>query len=534
MRTLLTLAAATLLVAAAPVVPMALPGQPAGPTGDDPHVASSNMSWVANVQYPVTDNNSQAGTTDVQGGTDLEFVTLELDHDGDGVATPRDYAMSGTYENGFQVVDVTDPETPFLAATYDCDIYQGDVQVWEHEGRTFAAYGVDYSAEADSDCFTDLKGTPGAMAALQNGNLGALVIEVTDPLAPRSVGFIPADGGTHNGTVRAFDTDGDGSTDAVYFYNSENDTGGSLTVWDVTDVTAPTRTAELALQDAGADTHDVTFSDDGTRAYVASINLSYILDTTDPANPVLVSRIVDPAVGIHHQADPLTLETELGERTYVLVSDEIAGAAGNGFCPGGGIHVWDVTVEQAPVKVGAYFMPDITVQEGAHTGTGGLVSCTAHVYRLHPEQGIMTIGNMAGGVRVLDVTSLVGVSVGHANTSTGSVAGMRDLGWFRFTNTDTTGSDSWTFKAHPDRFDEDGSFHGFSNDQTRGFEVFHFDASAPAAQAASGDAERGWWATPEQALQRLESLDLDLDLDSGALVYSCRFPGALRGSVPTA
>lgn len=34
---------------------------------------------------------------------------------------------------------------------------------------------------------------------------------------------------------------------------------------------------------------------------------------------------------IHHQADPLTLETELGERTYVIISDEIAGAAGNGF-----------------------------------------------------------------------------------------------------------------------------------------------------------------------------------------------------------
>ncbi len=522
LRTAVAATTAGLLALAFTPAIAATPVVVAGPDGDDPHVASSNMSWVANVQYPVTDNNSQAGTTDVQGGTDLELVTLWADHDGDGVATERDYAMSGTYENGFQVVDVTDPTAPFLAATLDCDVYQGDVQVWQYEGRVFAAYGVDYSAELDSDCYTRLTGNPRFLAQTAGG-VGALVFELTDPLAPTPVGFVPAGGGTHNSTVQVFD-------DGVYFYNAENDTGGSLTVWDVTDVTAPQQTAALSLQDAGADTHDVTFSADGTRAYVASINLSYILDTTDPAAPTLVSRIVDPAVGIHHQADPITLSTVAGERTYVIISDEIAGAAGNGFCPGGGLHVWDVTVEQAPVKVGAYFMPDVTVQEGATTGTAGLVSCTAHVYRLYPEQGIMTIGNMAGGVRVLDVTQLVGVSVGDENTSTGTVAGIRDLGWYRFTNGDTTGSDAWTFKAHPDRFADDGSFHAFSNDQTRGFEVFHFDASAPEAEAASGAAERGWWASPAQALERFASLDLDRD----ALLYSCRFPGGLRGSVPTA
>lgn len=530
MRSLLPAATAALLLAAAPIVPLS-PAVADGPNGEDPHVASSNMDWVANVQYPVAEGNARG--TDVQGGTDVELVTLTVDHDGDGVDTERDYALAGTYENGFQVVDVTDPEAPFLAAAYDCNVYQGDVQVWTHEGRSFATFGVDYSAKTTSACFTDLKGTPGQMPSMQAGGVGALVIEVTDPLAPRSVNFIPAPGGTHNGTVRGFDTDGDGTQDAVYFYNSENDTAGSLTVWDITDVTAPaTQVASLTVQDAGADTHDVTFNADGTRAYVASINLSYILDTTDPANPTLVSRIIDPAVGIHHQADPLTLETELGTRTYMIIGDEIAGAAGNGFCPGGGIHVWDVTVEEAPVKVGAYFMPDITIQEGANTGTGGLVSCTAHVFRLYPEQAIMTIGNMAGGVRVLDMSQLVGVSVGHDNTSTGSLAGMRDLGWFRFTNTDTTGHDSWTFKAHPDRFADDGSFYGFSNDQTRGFEVFHFDAAAPAAEAGEGGAERGRWATPDQALQRLASLDLDPGQD--ALLYSCRLPGGLRGSVPTA
>lgn len=504
-----------------------------GPSGDDPHVASESMSWVANLQYEVTDNNSQVGTTDVQGGTDLELTTLRVPDGGDGF-TDIDVSVNGTYENGVQLVDVTDPTTPTLLSMYDCDVYQGDVQVFtrpdmqtaDGRARTFMTYGVDYSAETDSDCYGDLpQGAPHTFGA----SVGALIIEITDPTAPRTVGFIKAPGGTHNGTVRGFDTDGDDQLDKWFFYNSENDTAGSLTVFDITDIDLPVQTASLSISDAGSDTHDVTFSEDGTRAYVASINLSYILDTTDPANPTLVSRIIDPAVGIHHQADPITMDTVAGERTYVIISDEIAGAAGNGFCTGGGMHVWDVTVEQAPVKVGAYFMPDITVQEGAGTGTAGLVSCTAHVYRMYADQQVLTIGNMAGGVRVIDLSNLIGVSVGDENVSTGQVAGMRDLGWFRFSNSDTTGSDAWAFKAHPDRFEEDGSFYGFSNDQTRGFEVFRFDASEAAA-AAEGDAEQGRWMTPAEALEHFQSLDLDED----ALLYSCRFPGGLRAAVPTA
>lgn len=534
--------AALLTIAAAPAISRTAPF---GAAADepDPHVASANLDWITQVRYPELVGDE--ANVDEQGGTDLEVGSLTV-LDADGNEVVRDYAFAGTYVNGFQIVDVTDPEAPELISTYECNVRQGDIQVMTRPDmvdaatglpRTFVTYAIDNSAGAgtSSACFTDLaKNNPMAnLGALSNGGGGSLIFDVTDPTAPFTVGFIPADGGTHNGTINGFDTDGDGTVDDWLFYNSENDAGGTLQIWDINDPTATELVTTLALQDSATDTHDVTFNADGTRAYVASIELSYILDTSDPRNPTLVSRIIDPGNGIHHQADPITLDTELGERTYVIISDEIAGAAGNGYCPGGGMHIWDVTNEQTPVKVGAYFMPDIAVQEGANTGQSGLVSCTSHVFRLYHEHNIMTIGNMAGGVRVIDVSGLIGLSVGDENTSTGEVAGMRDLGWWRFTGADETGSDSWAFKAHPDRFavDADGnvSFYAFSSDQTRGFEVYHFDGAEPAAEAETGEAERGTWGSPLDAINRWNRLS-GLFTEE-ALLYSCRFPGGIGGGL---
>jgi hypothetical protein len=531
-RGLAAATAALLAIAMAPAAPFAETDSP----GDDPAVNSSNMSWVAQVRYE--EEKDDEDDVDEQGGTDLEIASMTV-LGADGLPEERDYAFTGTYQNGFNIIDVTNPVEPVKTAQYQCDVRQGDIQVMHRPdmlngdglSRTFVSYAMDNSqgSVSSSTCYTDLEGKAQQDASTNSG-AGSLLIDVTDPTAPRSVGFIPATGGTHNGTIQGFDTTDDqvDQFDTWLFYNSDNDAGRGVQVWNINDVAKPTLITTMSIQDSGTDTHDITFSEDGTRAYVASITNSYILNTEDPFNPTMVSRIFDPGNGIHHQADPITVATPAGDRTYVIISDEIAGAAGNGFCPGGGLHIWDVTVETVPVKVGTYFMPDIKVQEGAHTGAGGLVTCTSHVLRMYPDQQIMTIANMAGGVRVLDVSELIGLSVGAENMSTGAIAGINDLGWFRFYSQDKKGHDAWAFKAHTDRFEEDGSFYGFSNDQTRGFEVFRFDGSVDTATPAAGqDAERGRMATVAEALTRWENLDFRTD----ALSYSCRFPTGLQAEL---
>lgn len=532
--------AALLTIAFAPAIEQAA-------TADelDPHVASTNVELVTQLRYPEL-NGGDPDNVDEQGGTDLEVGSQTvLDEQGNEVE--RDFVYGGTYRNGFQLVDVTDPENPELVDTHECNLVQGDIQVMTrpdivHEGTglpsTFVTYAIDggSSGLGAGECFESLQAnnSKAFFDAGGNGNGGSLIFDVTVPTDVQTIGFIPAPGDTHNGTIRGFETE-DGGTDWL-FYNSENDAGGNLSIFDINDPTNVQQVGVLTLAGSSTDTHDVTFNEDGTRAYVASIVNTYILDTTDPRNPTVVTRIQDPGNGIHHQADPITLDTPLGERTYVIISDEIAGAAGNGYCPGGGMHIWDVTTEEAPVKVGAYFMPDIAVNEGANTGVAGAVTtCTSHVFRLYQgvgedDRSIMTIGNMAGGVRVIDVSELIGLSAGHMNTSTGSVAGMSDLGWWRFTGTGEDGSDSWAFKAHADRFEEDGSFYAFSNDQTRGLEVYRFDGSAEVATPRAGqEAERGRMATNAEAVQRWASLEWRDD----AYLYSCRFPGGIGGGLGT-
>ena len=452
---------------------------------------SANLTHVANLKYPdAIRKAARAPIPDGQGGTDLEFTTLTVPETSVNEAMrgqTRDYSIAGTYQNGMQVVDITDPTNPALAASYACNILQGDVQVFSRTDdagvtRTFATYTADVGA-TKSLCTEDARAATG-----KSFSLGTLIIEITDPYAPKTVGVAAIPVGSHNMTVHP---------SGQWMYNSENDTGKQLEVWSLADVTKPAKVFTLPLEQASADTHDVTFSKDGKRAYVASITHSYILNTEVPERPVLISTIVDPAVGLHHQADPITVKDKLTgtDRTYVIVNDEMAGAAGNGYCPGGGLHVYDVTgpLEARPVKVGAFFMPEVTVQEGAATGAGGTVTCTAHVFRVYEEQAKLVIAWFGGGVRVLDLSNLAGVSAGVANNSTGAVMGVREVGYNRFPD-----SDVWAAKVH--RWDADGSAYIYGNDQTRGFDVFRFKADTPAS------VEQGRWLNPKQTLKHMTKI----------------------------
>jgi hypothetical protein len=429
--------------------------------------ASPNMAHIANVRWDDELRAADGRPVDRQGGTDLEFAEI------DG----RDYAVAGTYRNGLQVLDITDPEVPVLVSSYDCRVLQGDVQVFTREDattggtRTFVTYAIEGGAgnRADSACFSDLGIAP---------DEGTLFIEVTDPTAPRSVAFHPITAGTHNQTVHP---------SGEYMYNSNSSgCGNCIEVIDIRDLGDIREITKLAT---GHDSHDITFSADGTRAYSAAIDQSIIIDTTDPAAPSIISVITDPAVTLHHQMDPVTI----GGREFVVINDELNGAGGNEVCPGGGLHVWETTgdLEAEPRKVGAFFTPEVTVREGAGTGTAGTVTCTSHVFRIYEAQQRIVIGWFGAGVHVLDISGLADLPVaGSAGVLGQSVGvGIVEDGFIRFPDSDT-----WSAKVN--RWEDDGSAYIFADDQTRGFDVYRYDAGAAAA------AEQGTWVTPVQAVQR--------------------------------
>ena len=237
--------------------------------------------------------------------------------------------------------------------------------------------------------------------------------------------------GSHNQTVHP---------SGRYLYNSNSDLITSvqpaIEIFDISDIANPKAVGEVALKTLpglGTESHDIVFSEDGTRAYVAALSHGEILDTSDPAKPVSIGTVVDPAINVWHQMEDVTIEDPiLGERRFLIAEDEVAGAQGTGQCPNGGVHVYDITgdLEQAPVKVGMWNIDDVGLTED------GLGTCTAHVFQMHEEEKLMTIAYYNGGVRVVDLSGLVGVALGENGV------GMKQLGWYRFADGDT-----WSVKA---------------------------------------------------------------------------------------
>lgn len=65
-----------------------------------------------------------------------------------------------------------------------------------------------------------------------------------------------------------------------------------------------------------------------------------MLNTSDPARPRIIGQIVDPAINVVHQSDPIRLTRADGTaRDVLIITDERAGAVGSA----GGLHVYDVT-----------------------------------------------------------------------------------------------------------------------------------------------------------------------------------------------
>jgi hypothetical protein len=77
-------------------LPMTTAGAQVAEEGDH----SPNMRHVANIGYEARNDGMP------NYGTDIEFATLE----------GRNYALGGSYENGLQIVDISDPEQARIAS----------------------------------------------------------------------------------------------------------------------------------------------------------------------------------------------------------------------------------------------------------------------------------------------------------------------------------------------------------------------------------------------------------------------------------
>ena len=89
----------------------------------------------------------------------------------------------------------------------------------------------------------------------------------------------------------------------------------------------------------------------------------------------------------------------------------------------------------------------------------------------------MTIAYYNGGVRVVDLSGLVGVSLGGRQLAG---AGMKEVGSYRFHDGDT-----WSAKTPRDRR-RTATFYLYGNDIERGLDVYRYTATAAPLPAKAG------------------------------------------------
>jgi hypothetical protein len=327
----------------------------------------------------------------VQEATDIEFFTstvplrnyttgaLILDGNGQPIPSVRDFAVMGVQGGlpaaGAYVFDITNPEQPQFVRQIPCAQEQNDVQLKRFGDRWILALAADITMTCVR--LNSPRGT------------GVSFFDVTDPYAFSAVSNIAYIDGSHNFTFHP--------TKPYAMISSGDLPGGRdfLPVVDLTNLSAP-RIATTLPSVGGP--HDIAFSTDGDRAYVASENNVRIYDTTDPANPVPASVTVAPTSYVHDA-------TPSPDGTRLVVTGESLVLGGfftpGGLCPGEGLTVYDISNPAgAPVLVSEFIA---SVEGPVAAGS----ACTAHVGKWTTNGRYYVMGWYSGGVRVVDLSDPV-------------------------------------------------------------------------------------------------------------------------------
>ncbi|MGH2710296.1 MAG: LVIVD repeat-containing protein, partial [Actinomycetota bacterium] len=325
------------------------------------------------------------------GGTDLEFfsrtLSSYLDSNLNTITPPepleRHFAMVGNQEKPAEIVDITSPEQPYVVTSIpNCSVSQGDVQVTK-DGMVAAI-----AKQGGGTCRTVTGQT------LSNGSA---LVDLSDVYNPRVVGRAVESLGSHNNTIHP-------SGDYLYISTSElaptNGTDSRIPIFDISNPANPVKVRDFMIPVNGP--HDIRFSPDGKRAYLAGISAFHIVNTEDPKNPSIISTIVPPGGSIGHD----TLVTP--DKAFLFLGDE-GGGGGRYPCPGGALYVYDIRSEATPIFLGAAQAGGgpVTTRHIDEVAPGGVPEgCTSHVMELNPDNKSLTIGWYSLGTRVFDFSAL--------------------------------------------------------------------------------------------------------------------------------
>jgi hypothetical protein len=405
-------------------------------------------------------------------GTDLAF-------DGDFIYAPQ-HGPNGKihiFERNDEPEE--DEDIYELRGTFPCAGTQNDVAVVE-SGILAVAYHSSRCGLRDDGSLA----SPGAGVSLH---------DVSDPANPRLLGAAHGlPGGTHTLTVHP--------TEPVIYASPGGLANGQgiQQIIDVSDPTNPTVGGTFFQNPAGC--HDFTFLFETGRELGVCVGLteSTIWDVSDPFEPQVISRIVNPLIFFHHSA------AVTSDGQYLVLGDEAFGAHECEGGPSGAMFLYDISVPEAPVLL-SYFAVDRN--DGGPLSTGRETWCTAHLFNFIPGTHILVSSWYTGGMNVIDWSDpLQPQEIAHYQVAAGSR---------------TESTNYWSAYWHEGRI--------YANDRGRGvveaFEVEGLEEGESAEDLAT-TTRGGWVGGPiDEAPAWMQSRALQPALLTTDAAYSCSLRG---------
>jgi hypothetical protein len=325
--------------------------------------------------------------------------------EGTDLAFWGDTAVLGKY-GGMRLLDVSDRSNPRLIGSLACSGSQADVSVW----KDLAFISVD-SPMASPSCDAAAASHPDTTAG--NAWEGIRIVDISDPRAPKQIDTVYTDCGSHTHTLVPDLQHRDWVTGEreprVLLYSSSYPLTGQgtrcsyatqrkISVVEVP-LNDPTAARVVSTPDVSPaiGCHDVTVFMPRKLAAAACITESQIWDISNPAHPVILSRIRNPRMQIHHSSafswdgDVLVLGDEKGGAAAA------SGCMANGQAPTGALWFYDISDPVRPAEKGWYVTPQ------NETST----MCTAHNFNVIPvrsDKRILVTSWYHGGTHVVDFT----------------------------------------------------------------------------------------------------------------------------------
>ena len=306
--------------------------------------------------------------------------------------------FAGNY-GGFRIIDMSTPRKPVVLADIRCSGSQGDVGVYGTPERQLLFVSVD-SQQSRGAC---------SGPADPNRWEGIRIWDVTDPRNPQFIKAVATDCGSHTHTVvpdhrnrRAFIYVSSYILGAPAYRCPDSDGPATHSKISIIEVSLAAPENAQVVNEAPLPSpngcHDIGVFLELKRAAAACITEGQIWDISDPVHPVVLHRIVNPAINIWHSG------AFTWDGKYAVFGDEEGGAVMTHGCtpprtvPGA---VWFYEVANPTAPAGFFSLP-------REQGTSGELTCTIHNYTVVPVRNKYLLLSAAyeAGTSLIDFTDV--------------------------------------------------------------------------------------------------------------------------------